>query len=399
MLKGKKVLLGITASIAAYKTAELVRLFKKAGASVRVIQTEASLDFIAPLTLATLSEKPVLTKMVDPDSGEWSNHVELGLWADIMVIAPLTANTMAKMKAGECDNLLLATYLSAKCPIYFAPAMDLDMYKHPSTKANISTLQEYGNILIPSGFGELASGLVGEGRMAEPSEVIDSITAELNKDLPLTNKRVLITAGPTHESIDPARYIANRSSGKMGIALAVEAANNGALVSLVLGPTHLNCKHANITVYKVVTASQMHEQVNAHFPTTEIGIFAAAVADYKPDVVAKNKIKKSDSNLNISLEKTVDILAEMGNKKNDKQFIVGFALETDNEVENAKDKLKRKNLDMIVLNSLNNKGAGFQHNTNKITIIDKANNISDFELKDKSEVAKDVIDKIIELSE
>jgi len=399
MLKGKKVLLGITASIAAYKTAELVRLFKKAGASVRVIQTEASLDFIAPLTLATLSEKPVLTKMVDPDSGEWSNHVELGLWADIMVIAPLTANTMAKMKAGECDNLLLATYLSAKCPIYFAPAMDLDMYKHSSTKANISTLQEYGNILIPSGFGELASGLVGEGRMAEPSEIIDSITAELNKDLPLTNKRVLITAGPTHESIDPARYIANRSSGKMGIALAVEAANNGALVSLVLGPTHLNCKHANITVYKVVTASQMHEQVNAHFPTTEIGIFAAAVADYKPDVVAKNKIKKSDSNLNISLEKTVDILAEMGNKKNDKQFIVGFALETDNEVENAKDKLKRKNLDMIVLNSLNNKGAGFQHNTNKITIIDKANNISDFELKDKSEVAKDVIDKIIELSE
>ena len=399
MLKGKKVLLGITASIAAYKTAELVRLFKKAGASVRVIQTEASLDFIAPLTLATLSEKPVLTKMVDPDSGEWSNHVELGLWADIMVIAPLTANTMAKMKAGECDNLLLATYLSAKCPIYFAPAMDLDMYKHSSTKANISTLQEYGNILIPSGFGELASGLVGEGRMAEPSEIIDSITAELNKDLPLTNKRVLITAGPTHESIDPARYIANRSSGKMGIALAVEAANNGALVSLVLGPTHLNCKHANITVYKVVTASQMHEQVNAHFPTTEIGIFAAAVADYKPDVVAKNKIKKSDSNLNISLEKTVDILAEMGNKKNDKQFIVGFALETDNEVENARDKLKRKNLDMIVLNSLNNMGAGFQHNTNKITIIDKANNISDFELKDKSEVAKDVIDKIIELSE
>ena len=399
MLKGKKVLLGITASIAAYKTAELVRLFKKAGASVRVIQTEASLDFIASLTLATLSENPVLTKMVDPDSGEWSNHVELGLWADIMVIAPLTANTMAKMKAGECDNLLLATYLSAKCPIYFAPAMDLDMYKHSSTKANISTLQEYGNILIPSGFGELASGLVGEGRMAEPSEIIDSITAELNKDLPLTNKRVLITAGPTHESIDPARYIANRSSGKMGIALAVEAANNGALVSLVLGPTHLNCKHANITVYKVVTASQMHEQVNAHFPTTEIGIFAAAVADYKPDVVAKNKIKKSDSNLNISLEKTVDILAEIGNKKNDKQFIVGFALETDNEVENAKDKLKRKNLDMIVLNSLNNNGAGFLHNTNKITIIDKANNISDFELKDKSEVAKDVIDKIIELSE
>jgi len=399
MLKGKKVLLGVTASIAAYKTAELVRLFKKSGASVRVIQTEASLDFVAPLTLATLSENPVLTKMVDPDSGEWSNHVELGLWADMMVIAPLTANTMAKMKAGECDNLLLATYLSAKCPVYFAPAMDLDMYKHPSTKANISTLQEYGNFLIPSGFGELASGLVGEGRMAEPSEIIESIIVELNKDLPLTNKKVLITAGPTHESIDPVRFIANRSSGKMGIALAIEAAINGALVNLILGPTHLECKHANITVYKVITASQMHEQVNTHFSTTDIGIFAAAVADYKPDFVSKNKLKKSDSNLSISLEKTVDILAEMGIKKNDKQFIVGFALETDNEVENAKDKLKRKNLDLIVLNSLNNKGAGFQHNTNKITIIDKANNISNFELKDKSEVAKDVIDKIIELSE
>ena len=399
MLKGKKVLLGVTASIAAYKTAELVRLFKKAGASVRVIQTEASLDFIAPLTLATLSENPVLTKMVDPDSGEWSNHVELGLWADMMVVAPLTANTMAKMKSGECDNLLLATYLSAKCPVFFAPAMDLDMYKHPSTKANISTLQEYGNTLIPSGFGELASGLVGEGRMAEPSEIIESITAKLNNDLPLTNKKVLITAGPTHESIDPVRFIANRSSGKMGIALAIEAANKGALVSLVLGPTHLECNHTNIKVYKVITASQMYEQVNACFSTSDIGIFTAAVADYKPNIVAKNKIKKSDNNLNISLEKTVDILAEMGNKKSDKQFIVGFALETDNEVENAKDKLKRKNLDMIVLNSLNNKGAGFQHNTNKITIIDKANNISNFELKDKSEVAKDVIDKIIELSE
>ena len=399
MLKGKKVLLGVTASIAAYKTAELVRLFKKEGASVRVIQTEASLAFIAPLTLATLSENPVLTKMVDTDSGVWSNHVELGLWADMMVVAPLTANTMAKMKSGECDNLLLATYLSAKCPVFFAPAMDLDMYKHPSTKANISTLQEYGNILIPSGFGELASGLVGEGRMAEPSEIIESITAKLNNDLPLTNKKVLITAGPSHESIDAVRFIANRSSGKMGIALAIEAANKGALVSLVLGPTHLECNHTNIKVYKVITASQMYEQVNACFSTSDIGIFTAAVADYKPNIVAENKIKKSDNNLNISLEKTVDILAEMGNKKSDEQFIVGFALETDNEVENAKNKLKGKNLDMIVLNSLNNKGAGFQHNTNKITIIDKANNICNFELKDKNEVAKDIIDKIIELSE
>ena len=399
MLKGKKVLLGISASIAAYKAADLVRLFKKEGASVRVIQTVASLDFIASLTLATLSENPVLTKMVDPDSGEWSNHVELGLWADLLVIAPLTANTMAKMKSGECDNLLLATYLSAKCPVYFAPAMDLDMYKHPSTTANISALQEYGNILIPSGFGELASGLVGEGRMAEPFEIIKSITEELNKGLPLSYKKVLITAGPTHESVDPIRFISNRSSGKMGIALAIEAANNGAFVNLVLGPTHLECNHANVIVHKVISASQMHDQVNTHFPNADIGIFAAAVSDYKPDFILENKIKKSDFNLNISLVKTVDILEEFGNIKNEKQFVVGFALETDNEVENAKDKLKRKNLDIIVLNSLNNEGAGFQHSTNKITIIDKANNISNFELKDKSEVARDIIDKIIELRE
>ena len=398
MLKGKKVLLGITASIAAYKSAELVRLFKKAGASVRVIQTEASLDFVASLTLATLSENPVLTKMVDADSGEWSNHVELGLWADMMVIAPLTANTMAKMKSGECDNLLLATYLSAKCPVYFAPAMDLDMYKHPSTKANITNLEEYGNILIPSGFGELASGLVGEGRMAEPAEIIELITTELNKDLPLTNKRVLITAGPTHEPIDPVRFIGNRSSGKMGIALALEAANQGAKVDLVLGPTSLEYKHANITTYKIETAEQMYNQVDALFSDSDISIFAAAVADYSPEVVAENKIKKSGLDLSISLSKTTDILAEMGVRKKDKQFVVGFALETENELENAKSKLSRKKLDMIVLNSLNNKGAGFQHNTNKITIIDKANNITDFVLKDKNEVAKDIINKIIKLS-
>jgi len=398
MLKGKKVLLGVTASIAAYKTAELVRLFKKAGASVRVIQTEASLDFVASLTLATLSENPVLTKMVDAESGEWSNHVELGLWADMMVIAPLTANTMAKMKSGECDNLLLATYLSAKCPVYFAPAMDLDMYKHPSTKANISTLEEYGNILIPSGFGELASGLVGEGRMAEPAEIIELILSNLNKDLPLTNKKVLITAGPTHEPIDPIRFIGNRSSGKMGIALALEAANQGAKVNLILGPTSFDCKHANITIYKIETAEQMYRKVDAIFNDSDISIFSAAVADYSPEEVAENKIKKSDTTLSISLKKTTDILAEMGKRKGASQLVIGFALETENEIKNAKSKLSSKNLDMIVLNSLNNKGAGFQYNTNKITIIDKANNITEFELKDKSEVAKDIINKIIELS-
>ncbi len=398
MLKGKKVLLGVTASIAAYKTAELVRLFKKAGASVRVIQTEASLDFVASLTLATLSENPVLTKMVDGGSGEWSKHVELGLWADMMVIAPLTANTMSKMKNGECNNLLLATYLSAKCPVYFAPAMDLDMYKHPSTKANISKLEEYGNILIPSGFGELASGLIGEGRMAEPTEIIELITNELNKNLPLTNKRVLITAGPTHEPIDPVRFISNRSSGKMGIALAIEAANQGAKVDLVLGPTSLDCKHVNITIHKIETAEQMYRKVDAIFDATNISIFAAAVADYTPEVVAKNKIKKSDMSLGIALIKTIDILAIMGGKKRTDQLIVGFALETENEIANAQKKLNRKNLDLIVLNSLNNKGAGFQHNTNKITIIDKENNITNYELKDKSEVAKDIINKILEIS-
>ena len=398
MLKGKKVLLGVTASIAAYKTAELVRLFKKAGASVKVIQTEASLHFVTPLTLATLSENPVLSQMVDADSGEWNSHVDLGLWADFMVMAPLTANTMAKMTTGECDNLLLATYLSAKCPVYFAPAMDLDMYKHPSTLYNIERLQSFGNILIPSGFGELASGLVGEGRMAEPSEIIEHIIADLSKDLPLSNKEVLITAGPTYEAIDPVRFIGNRSSGKMGIALALECANNGAKVNLVLGPSHIVVKHSNISVSKVESASEMFKMVNSYFKSSDIAIFAAAVADYTPSFVARNKIKKSDEKLTISLLKTTDILSEMALKKTAKQFVVGFALETENELENAKEKLKSKNLDMIVLNSLNNKGAGFEHNTNKITIIDKQNNIFDFELKDKSEVAKDIIAKIIELS-
>jgi phosphopantothenoylcysteine decarboxylase/phosphopantothenate--cysteine ligase len=398
MLKGKKVLLGVTASIAAYKTAELVRLFKKEGASVIVIQTEASLDFVASLTLATLSENPVLTKMVDDESREWNNHVELGLWADMMVIAPLTANTMAKMKNGECNNLLLATYLSAKCPVYFAPAMDLDMYKHPSTKANISKLEEYGNILIPSGFGELASGLVGEGRMAEPTEIIELITDELNKNLPLTNTKILITAGPTHEPIDPVRFIGNRSSGKMGISLAIESANQGAKVDLVLGPTNLDCKHENITIHKIETAEQMYRKVDAIFDAADISIFAAAVSDHTPEFVAENKIKKSDTSLSISLIKTTDILAVMGGKKRDGQLVVGFALETENEIANAQKKLNRKNLDLIVLNSLNNKGAGFQYSTNKITIIDKENNITDYELKDKSEVAKDIINKIIEIS-
>ena len=397
MLKGKKVLLGITASIAAYKAAELVRLFKKEGALVKVIQTEASLHFIAPLTLATLSENPVLSKMVDTESGEWNSHVDLALWADFMVIAPLTANTMAKMTTGECDGLILATYLSAKCPVYFAPAMDLDMYNHPSSSENMKKLQSFGNKLIPSGFGELASGLVGEGRMAEPSEIIKHIIIDLSKDLPFSNQNILITAGPTYEAIDPVRFIGNRSSGKTGISLALECANNGAKVNLILGPSNIDVRHSNISVHKVESANEMLKIANSNFESSDVSIFTAAVADYTPSSVAKNKIKKSDDNLTISLLKTTDILLEMGFKKTDKQFVVGFALETENELENAKEKLKSKNLDMIVLNSLNNKGAGFEYNTNKITIIDRQNNIYDFELKDKSEVAKDIIVKIIEL--
>ncbi len=398
MLRGKKVLLGITSSIAAYKAAELVRLFKKSGALVKVIQTESSISFIPPLTLSTLSENSVLTKMVDPDSEEWNSHVELGLWADFMIIAPVTAKSMAKMVSGECDNLLIATYLSARCPVYFAPAMDLDMYKHPSTSNNIEKLKSYGNILIPSGFGELASGLVGEGRMAEPSEIIEFIINDLNKNLPLKGKNIIITAGPTYENIDPVRFIGNRSSGKMGIALALEAANQGAKVHLVLGPTYLECKHSNVSIYKVESARQMYEAVDKEFKNSHIAIFTAAVSDYTLKNPESKKIKKSTRDIKLVLQKTQDILFEMSNKKSSNQSIIGFALETENELSNAKKKLHQKNLDMIVLNSLNNKGAGFNHETNKITIIDKKNNIVEFDLKPKSEVAKDIISHIIKIN-
>ena len=291
MLKGKKVLLGITASIAAYKAAELVRLLKKSGSFVKVIQTEASLSFIPPLTLSTLSENPVLSEMVDNETGEWISHVELGLWADFMIIAPVTANTMAKMTIGECDNLLLATYLSAKCPVYFAPAMDLDMYKHPSTSKNIQKLETFGNKLIPSGFGELASGLVGEGRMAEPSEILQYIITDLSKELTFSKKNILITAGPTYESIDPVRFIGNRSSGKMGIALAQECADNGAKVILVLGPSNIHVNHPNITLFRVESTKDMFKFVDQNFKKADIGIFDAAISYYTPISVSKNKIK------------------------------------------------------------------------------------------------------------
>jgi phosphopantothenoylcysteine decarboxylase/phosphopantothenate--cysteine ligase len=397
MLTNKKVLIAVTASIAAYKTAELVRLFKKAEASVKVIQTEASLRFIAPLTLSTLSENPVYSKMVNSENEEWNNHVDFALWADLMIIAPLSANTMAKMTNGACDNLLLATYLSAKCPVYFAPAMDLDMYKHPSTIKNIEILQSFGNILIPSGFGELASGLVGEGRMAEPKEILEHIVDDLITDLPMSGERVLITAGPTYESIDPIRFIGNRSSGKMGAELALECANNGAKVILVLGPSNISIKHSNISVLKVESANDMHKIVACNFKDCNISIFAAAVSDYMPDSIAKNKIKKTKDKLTISLVKTPDILTEMSLNKSDQQFVVGFALETENELSNAKNKIIKKGLDMIVLNSLKNKGAGFEYDTNKISIIDWQNNIFNYKLKKKKDVAKDIISKIIEL--
>ena len=396
MLKSKNVILGVTASIAAYKSAFIVRELKKAGAKVKVIQTDASLDFVRSLTLSTLSENPVLTKMVDEDSKHWINHVELGSWADLMLIAPVTAKTMGKMVMGECDNLLLATYLSAKCPVYFAPAMDLDMYKHPSTKQNMEKLESFGNKLIPSEFGELASGLVGEGRMAEPEAIMDFILKDLVGNLSLSKKKVLITAGPTYEPIDPVRFIGNHSSGKMGYHLAIQAAENGAEVILIMGPSNLKAIHSSILQIDVKTAQEMQSQVQKYFQSSDIAIFSAAVSDYKTNKVERQKVKKSAKNWDITLQKTNDILLEVSQMKKENQILVGFALETENEMENATAKLQQKNLDLIVLNSLNDKGAGFSHDTNKITIIEKDNNVEEFELKHKSEVAKDIMDKIIQ---
>ena len=395
MLKSKNVILGVTASIAAYKSAFIVRELKKAGALVKVIQTDASLDFVTPLTLSTLSENTVLTKMVEDDTKDWISHVDLSQWADLILIAPVTAKTMAKMVAGECDSLLLATYLSAKCPVYFAPAMDLDMYKHPSTKQNIEKLVSFGNKFIAPTFGELASGLMGEGRMAEPEDIIDFIKKDLSADLPLSKKKVLITAGPTYEPIDPVRFIGNHSSGKMGYHLAMQAAKMGAEVTLIMGPSDLKVENSNVLQINVKTAKDMQRSVKDHFEDADIAIFSAAVSDYKTENIASQKVKKSNGSWDISLTKTNDILLEISQEKKENQILVGFALETENELENAKEKLINKNLDMIVLNSLNDKGAGFGYDSNKITIIEKDNKIEEFELKHKREVAKDIISKII----
>ena len=396
ILSGKKVLLAISAGIAAYKTASLVRLFIKSGAEVKVIMTPASKDFITPLTLSTLSKNPVFSTFYDKeDENElWNNHVDLGLWADLMLVAPATANTMSKMANGTCDNLVLATYLSAKCPVYFAPAMDLDMYQHPSTKKTLDTLQRFGNLLIPATSGELASGLVGEGRMAEPEDIVSFIEKEVHSKLPLRGKKVLITAGPTYEAIDPVRFIGNHSSGKMGFEIAKAAANLGAKVFLVAGPSNEKVDHASIHRIDVVSAEEMYIACHEQFSKVAIAILSAAVADYRPKNVLTEKIKKKDATLDIELEPNKDILASLGRIKKE-QFLVGFALETNNELANALAKLEQKNLDAIVLNSLKDKGAGFATDTNKVTFIDKDTHQVAFELKSKPEVAIDIMNEIL----
>ena len=396
ILRGKHILLGISAGIAAYKTAFLVRLFVKTGAEVRVIMTPSAKDFITPLTLSTLSNYPVISDFTDDedDNAVWNNHVELGLWADLFVVAPATANTLSKMASGNSDNFLIATYLSAKCPVYFAPAMDLDMYKHPTTQKARETLQSYGNILIPSIFGELASGLVGMGRMAEPESIVETIEQHLIEGLPLYGKKILVTAGPTHEAIDPVRYIGNHSSGRMGFEIANSAAQLGAEVVLITGPTHYKAHYNSIQTIPILSARDMYDAAHQNFDAVDAAILSAAVADYRPKFPALSKIKKKNTTLTLELEKTEDILASLGEKK-EKQILIGFALETENEVANAIKKLKAKNLDLIVLNSLNDDGAGFGGSTNKISIIDKDLNQKDYPLKSKSEVATDIINELI----
>ncbi len=397
VLSGKKVVLGVSGGIAAYKTASLVRLFIKAGVEIKVVMTPASKDFVTPLTLSTLSKNPVHSTFYNEEGedAEWNNHVELALWADYMLIAPATANTLSKMANGNCDNLLLAVYLSAKCPVYFAPAMDLDMYKHPSTLENFSALKSFGNIMIPAEKGELASGLSGEGRMAEPENIIAFLEEDIKGKSPLYGKKILITAGPTYEAIDPVRFIGNHSSGKMGFDIAKEAANLGAEVILVSGPTHLSISMPNVHVVRVTSAHEMYEACHKVFDNVDVAIAAAAVADYKPKRPALQKIKKASDSLTVELEKTKDILASLGGKKQ-QQYLVGFALETENEVEHAMQKIRKKNLDLIVLNSLNDKGAGFGHDTNKVTFIDKDFVVEQMELKSKEAVARDILYKVIQ---
>ena len=398
MLKNRKIVLGVTSSIAAYKSAILIRLLVKAGAEVKVIMTPGAIDFITPLTLSTLSKNPVFSEYSDPKSGVWNNHVELAAWADLILIAPATANTIAKMANGICDNLLLATYFSAKSNVAFAPAMDLDMYQHPAVIANIAKLTDNGNIIIPAESGELASGLIGEGRMAEPENIFSYLADFFGKKNTLKDKKAVVSAGPTYEKIDAVRFIGNYSSGKMGISIANELRNNGADVTLILGPSNQNNIDSSINVIRVESAKEMYKACITHSAECDIIVMSAAVADYTPSNFSNKKLKKSEKGLNLNLEKTPDILKKLGEIKKPKQVLVGFALETDSEYDNAVEKLNKKNLDFIVLNSLNDEGAGFQSDTNKITIIDNKLKSQVFELKSKKEVAKDIVNKIISLS-
>jgi phosphopantothenoylcysteine decarboxylase/phosphopantothenate--cysteine ligase len=396
MISNKNILLGVCGSIAAYKSALLVRSLIKAGANVKVILTPDACNFITPLTLATLSKNPVYTQYFEPETGVWSNHVELGLWADYMIIAPASANTIGKMANGLCDNLLTAVYLSAKCPVYFAPAMDLDMWKHESTQENIERLKSFGNTVISPNSGELASGLYGEGRMAEPDEIVAFLNIDIKKSLPLLGKKVLVTAGPTYEAIDPVRFIGNHSSGKMGFALANQMVALGAEVTLVTGPTAEKTK-ADLKRIDVVSANDMLLACTSYAEQSDIIIMSAAVADYTPIDVANQKIKKRDDGFSINLKKTTDILATLGKQKKENQLLIGFALETENEEFYAQEKLAKKNLDLIILNSLNDKGAGFKTETNKITIFNKALDKAGFDTKSKVEVAKDICNEILKL--
>lgn len=395
MFQGKKVLLGITGSIAAYKAILLVRELVKAGAEVKVIMTTASKDFISPLTLSTLSKNPVAIDLFEGNS--WANHVMLGRWADLFIIAPLSCNTMAKMAHGFCDNLLLATYLSVTCPVAVAPAMDEDMWHHPATRANLATLETHGITVIPVEKGELASGLYGEGRMAEPPAILSFIGQRFFLPADLNGKTILISAGPTHEPLDPVRFISNHSSGKMGIAIAEELASRGAKVNLVLGPAQVTTHQKNINVYKVETAADMYQQCIDLFAGADVAIMSAAVADYKPAAVAKEKIKKNGERMILELVRNKDILQSLGERKKDGQVLVGFALETGNEKEYARNKLLNKNADIIVLNSLSDAGAGFGHDTNKITIFEKDGNELDYGQKTKQQVAKDIVDRIVKM--
>lgn len=396
-LAGKNIVIAVCGSIAAYKIAPLIRMLIKADAQINVIMSKEATAFITPLTLSTLSKKPVLIDYYQPNIGEWNNHVEIALSADYILVAPATANTISKMATGLCDNLLTAVYLSAKCPVLFAPAMDLDMWKHPSTQSNIKKLSSYGNILIPPGNGELASGLIGEGRMAEPEEIMDFLVKFSDRGLPLSGKKALVSAGPTYEAIDPVRFIGNHSSGKMGYAIAAQLKELGADVTLISGPSALKSPQGILKI-SVTSAADMLGACEEHFQTADIVVMSAAVADYTPIHVASQKIKKKENKFAIELMKTVDILATLGAKKNEQQLLIGFALETNNELENAKDKLIRKNLDFIVLNSMQDKGAGFATDTNKVTIIERSGNIHEFSLKSKEEVAEDICSIIVSLS-